>query len=392
MAKIGIDIRCLIEGRRTGVEEYTLNLLEHIFSTDAENEYILFLNSFQRPKADFSWLAKYPNVTLRQFRFPNKLLNFLFWYFNWPKIDQLIGGTDVFFMPNIIFGSISRQTKLVVTVHDLSFERYPETFNRKRVWWHMFINPRKIAARADRIIAVSESTAFDLRDLYGIKAEKIRVIHSGIPDFQIINRNDEKLLSVKEKYNLPYRFILYFGTIEPRKNIAAISRAYNQLMKMAEEEGNAELGKYKLVIAGSQGWLADGIFREIKRSRYRENIQVVNFVAAEDKEYFFNLASLFIYPSFFEGFGFPPLEAMKCGVPVITSNNSSLPEIVGKAGVMIDPDKPDELRRAIVQILMDRKFAEQLIAAGLENVQRFSWQKAAGEFLSLIRELTEKAK
>jgi glycosyltransferase involved in cell wall biosynthesis len=383
--RIGIDVRCLAEGRRTGVEEYTLNLLENLFAMDTRNTYILFFNSFRSKSVDFSWLEKYPNVSLKSFNFPNKILNFLFWYFNWPKIDKLLGGTDIFFMPNIIFGSVSRDTKLIVTVHDLSFVRYPETFSWKRRWWHLFINPQKICKRADKIIAVSDSSARDIEKLFRIKSEKIQTITSGISEkFQVVDRNDANLIRVKEKYNLPYKFILFLGTIEPRKNIRAIIAAYNQLQTDAENNKQVQIEKYKLVIAGSEGWLSEKIFAEIQASKYRDNIIVAKFIAEDDKEFVLNLASLFVYPSLFEGFGFPPLEAMACGVPVITSNNSSMPEIVGSGSIMVDPHKPDEIAHAMQEILTNEKLRGQLITRGFAQSQKFNWTKTAEEFLKML--------
>lgn len=387
--RIGIDVSCLGEGRRTGVEEYTLNLLQNIFKLDRKNEYILFLNSWKSSQADFSWLADYPNVKLKKFHFPNKLLNFLFWYFAWPKMDKMIGGADLFFMPNIMFGSVSEKTKLLVTIHDLSFERYPESFSLKRRLWHIFINPKKICSRADRIIAVSESTKNDLVDLYKVNPKKIKVIYSGVSEkFRVISRNYENLIRVKEKYKLPYKFILYLGTIEPRKNIAGIIRSYNQLRRTgAGNEKLKELIDYKFVIAGSKGWLSGKIFSEIKKSEFRDNIKVINFVRDADKEFVYNLAALFVYPSFFEGFGFPVLEAMSCGVPVITSNVSSLPEIVGNGAIMIDPDKPDEITEAIREVLTNGELRSELIEKGLVRSKEFSWQKSAREFLKIIKNL-----
>ena len=392
MARIGIDIRCLAEGRRTGVEEYTLNLLTHLFEIDQKNEYVLFFNSFRSSNTDFFWIKKYSNVTLKRFGFPNKLLNFLFWYLNWPKIDKMIGGADIFFMPNIIFGSVSRETKLVLTIHDLSFERYPQTFSWKRRIWHVFINTKKICQRADKIIAVSNSTKNDLEFLYKISPEKIQVVYSGISDkFKVVDRNDEKLISVKEKYNLPYKFILYLGTIEPRKNITGIVKAFGQLQKFSKKNnppaGGGEIFKYKLVIAGSKGWMNEKIFFEIEKSGHKDKIIFLDFVADEDKEYVFNLTSLFVYPSFFEGFGFPPLEAMQCGVPVIVSNNSSLPEIVGRAGILIDPDKPEEIYLAMKEILVSRELKEKLIEQGLAQSKLFDWKKTAEEFLSALNKI-----
>jgi len=386
--RIGIDVRCLAEGRRTGVEEYTLNLLNSLFEMDQSNDYILFFNSFKSAKIDFSWIEKYPNVILRKFNYPNKLLNFLFWYLDWPKIDKMIGGADIFFMPNIIFGSISKNTRLILTIHDLSFERYSKTFSWKRRLWHAFINPKKICQKADKIIAVSESTKNDIVKLYKINQDKINVSYSGVSEkFKALDRNNGDLIRVKEKYGLPYKFILYLGTIEPRKNISAIIAAYNRLQGDAVDSDNSEIQRYKLVIAGSEGWLGKKIFTEISESNRKENILVVNFIDETDKEFVLNLASLFVYPSIFEGFGFPPLEAMACGVPVIASNNSSLPEVVGNGAVMIDPDKPDEIYRALKEILASIELRESLIKKSLEKAGKFNWQKSAEEFLNLANKI-----
>lgn len=386
--RIGIDVRCLAEGRRTGVEEYTLNFLDNLFSLDTRNEYVLFFNSFKNSKTDFSWIEKFPNVSLRKTHYPNKLLNLSLWYLNWPKLDRMVDGADIFFMPNIGFGSVSKESKLIVTMHDLSFERYAETFSWKRRLWHMFINPKKICRRADRIIAVSESTKNDIEKLYAIDEAKIKVAYSGIAEkFCVLDRNNEGLIRIKEKYGLPYRFILYLGTIEPRKNIVGIVRAYGELQKWAEENKQEDLLKYKLIIAGSRGWLSGKIFKEISKSKHKENIGVLNFIEEEDKEFILNLSSLFVYPSLFEGFGFPPLEAMACGVPVVASNNSSLPEVVGNGGILIDPDKPDEIFHAMKEILSDAGLRENIIAKGLAQAGKFSWKKAAEEFLKMINRM-----
>ncbi len=385
MAKIGIDARCLAEGRKTGVEEYTLNFLKHLFEIDKKNKYILFFNSFSRPEADFAWLKKFSRVSMKKFNYPNKLLNFLYWYLDWPKIDKMLGGVDFLFMPNIIFGSAGKNTKLITTFHDLSFERYPETFSWKRRLWHVFVNAKKIAQKSKKIITVSMSTKSDLCSVYGIDPQKIEVIPSGISEkFRVIDRNDGKLLEVKQKYKLPYKFILYLGTIEPRKNIIGIIRAYNKLQKFASYENLKGLADYKLVIAGSSGWLSKKIFAEIKKSKNKDNIQVIDFVEDVDKEYVYNLASLFIYPSFFEGFGFPPLEAMSSGVPVIVSHSSSLPEVVGSGGILIDPNKPNEIFEVMKEILTNSEFRKKMIEKGLKQAQKFSWNKTAQEFLKVL--------
>lgn len=388
MARIGVDVRCLAEGRMTGVEEYTLNLLENLFKLDKENDYVLFFNSFKSARADFLWLEKYPNVKLKKFRFPNKLLNFCFWYLGFPKINKLLGGADIVFLPNIIFGSVSAKTKLIATIHDLSFERFPETFSWKRRLWHVFINPKKICRRTQKIIAVSNSTKNDLETLYGIAEQKIEVIPSGVSEnFLPISRNDRKLIEVKERYNLPYKFILFLGTIEPRKNITALIRAFDSFKEYAAQKNDENLMRFKLVIAGQSGWLGEKINREIEKAKYKKDILVINFIPAEDKPYVINLATLFVYPSIFEGFGFPPLEAMRCGVPVVASNNSSLPEVVGSGGVMVSFDKPDEIQKAICQILENSQLYDKLKESGLKKAGEFSWKMTARKFLDIIKSL-----
>lgn len=251
----------------------------------------------------------------------------------------------------------------------------------------MFINTRRLALRADRIIAVSDSTKNDLIKLYGMKKDKIRTIHSAVSGrFEVLGRNDAKLVKTKEKCGLPYNFILFLGTIEPRKNIVGAVRAFNAFQEYAAENGRTDLAKYELVIAGESGWQADEIFAEMRNSSYKEKIKLINSVPDEEKPYLYNLASLFVYPSFFEGFGFPPLEAMKCGVPVIVSNNSSLPEVAGGAAVMIDPDRPDEIMQAMKEILTNKELRETLIAKGIEQAKKFSWRKAAEDTLKIIQE------
>lgn len=382
--RIGIDIRCMMDGRRTGVEEYTFNLLAKLLEQDRDNQYILFFNSFQKKEIEFGNLLSHNNFKIKRFRYPNKLLNLFFWYLNWPKIDRMLGGADVLFLPNINFAAWSHRTKVILTMHDLSFELYPETFSWKRRLWHFFVNPKKLTKKVDKIIAVSDSTKNDLIKLYGINSAKIKTIHSAVAEiFSPIDRNGLKMIEIRDKYSLPYKFIFYLGTLEPRKNIVGLIRAYNQLRKL----NDAELNKYKLVLAGSPGWKYKKIFQEVSRSPFRQDIIIEDSIEDEDRPIVYNLASLFVYPSFFEGFGFPPLEAMQCGVPVVTSNNSSLPEIAGDAAILIDPEKPDEIFEAMKEVLQNRELSDKLRSKGLEQAKRFSWQKTAEKFLEAVNSL-----
>ena len=382
--RIGIDIRCLAEGKRTGVQEYTLALLQELFERDQENEYVLFFNAWRRTEPDFSWTSRYRHVTLKRFHIPNKLLNLSLWYFSWPKLDRLVGGTDVFFVPNLNFAAVSRQTKLVVTAHDLSFELFPEAFSFKQRIWHYLVNFRSLVRRADHIIAVSQSTKGDLISEYQVSEKKITVVPSGIDRrFCLMNRNDGELMRVKEKYHLPYRFILFLGTFEPRKNILALIRSYQAL----QASGNEVLKKYDLVLAGTWGWECDDIFSAYEQSPCKERMHFPGFIADQDKVALYNLASVFVYPSLYEGFGFPPLEAMACGTPVIVSHSSALPEVVGEAGIIIDPYQPDELLQALSALLGNQVLLADLQEKGRERAKVFSWEKSADGTLAVFRAL-----
>jgi glycosyltransferase involved in cell wall biosynthesis len=382
--KIGIDGRCLEEESISGVGEYTLELLIHLFEIDKKNRYIIFSNSYKQVATHLTKFEKFPNVKIKRFRWPNKLLNLSLWYLGHPKIDQLIGKMDLFFAPNINFLAVSKNCPLVVTLHDLSFERYPEYFSWKtRLWHFFFVNPRKLINNARKIIAVSESTKKDLANLYRVSPAKIAVIRHGTNKaYRVIDRNNPKLLAVQHKYDLPYKFILYLGNIDPRKNISSIIKAYGIL-----REKNPEETIYKLVLAGQMDRRSHESVCEAQKSKYIQDIIFIGYVDREDKPYIYNLSSVFVYPSFFEGFGLPILEAMACGKPIICSNSSSLPEVAGKAAIAIDPDRPDEIAQTLSSILSSEKMQDKLRSASLNQAKRFSWEKCAQETLDLFEKI-----
>jgi len=378
--RIGVDIRVLAKGTRTGVEEYTINLLSRLLALSDHNtelKYKLFYNAYHKVELDYPWLAP-TNVCLKSFRIPNRFFFIGARYFNRPKIDKLLDGIDVYFNPHFFVAPLSRDCRKVITFHDLSFEHYPEFFSRrKRLWQKFLMNTKEEAKKADKIIAVSNSTKEDLINLYCVNSDKIEVIYSGVAErFKPISKEEKIMSNIKRKYNLPEKFILYFGTIEPRKNIVGLIKAFELLKKDKS---------LKLVIAGARGWLEQDIFKAAKNSKRAQDIFFTGFVEDEDKPELYNLAELFVYPSFFEGFGFPPLEAMACGLPTIVSCNSSLPEVVGKAALMIDPANIDELADAMEVALSDSELRKRLILAGIDQAKKFSWQKCAEKTLAVLR-------
>lgn len=379
---VGIDIRFLAKGTRSGIEEYTINLLSRLLSLDKNIKFKLFYNAFNQVELDYDWLNS-PNVELKKFRWPNR---FIFdpaaKLLKLPKIDRMLGGCDVFFAPHFLLSPVSKKCRKVVAFHDLSFEYFPEFFSWRKRFWHNSLAPRQRALEADKIIAVSQSTKDDLVSLYSLPAEKIKVIYSGIEgELGKKGLTSEQKLLIRKKYNLPENFILYFGTLEPRKNLVGLIQAYEVFrQQMANDK------KYSLVLAGNSGWLCDDIFAEARKSDFAEDIIFTGFISPSDKIYLYNMASLFVYPSFFEGFGFPPLEAMSCGVPVICSHTSSFPEVVGEAALMIDPYNFDEIAWAMKEVLSDRELKQDLVEDGFARIKNFSWNKCAEETLSLLLE------
>ncbi|MCK5084589.1 MAG: glycosyltransferase family 4 protein [Candidatus Pacebacteria bacterium] len=376
---IGIDIRMLAQGTRSGIEEYTINLLSNMISLDNNIEYKLFYNGYKKTELEYDFL-KLSNVQLKEFKIPNRILDASFQFLNYPKIDKMLEKVDVFFSPHIFSSSLSKKCRTITTFHDLSFESYPEFYSTGKNYWHFLMNPRKQARKADQIIAVSKSTKDDLINIYNIKPEKIKVIYSGIDQESRIKNQESRISKIKKRYNLPDRYILYLGTLEPRKNIIGLIKAFeilNSRFKIPDS-------KFQLIIAGSKGWLYNDIFKTVENSPVKNDIVFTGFVDNKDKSALYSLADLFVYPSFYEGFGFPPLEAMAAGTPVVTSNFSSLPEAVGDAAIMVNPYNLDELAKGMEMVLTDEKLKNILIERGLEQIKKFSWQKCARETLKFM--------
>ena len=228
--------------------------------------------------------------------------------------------------------------------------------------------------RARRIIAVSESTRRDLVEIYGISPAKIDVVHNGVDaSFQPLPA--DQVAAFRQQRGLPDRFVLFVGTLEPRKNVVRLIEAYAKLPKE----------RPPLVLVGGKGWFYDEIFGRVEALALAGEVHFAGFIPAEDLPLWYNAADLFVYPSIYEGFGLPALEAMACGTAVIASTASSLPEDVGKAGKLVDPTDTDALTTAMEQVLSDRDLQEQMQAAGLAQAGGFSWERAARQTTNSYR-------
>jgi len=377
--KIAIDARVLMDQHYSGVPEYVYNLITTLLELDQQNEYLLFYNSATEVMMP-SFQAD--NIRYVARHIPNKLLNYgLFKILGYPTIEKLIGEPiDLWFMPHLNFIAKAPSTPSILTVHDLSFLRFPELFSWRKNIWHKTIDAKYLVTSFDQLVAVSEQTKRDIIDLTGVADNKISVIYGAASsDFKVLASDDEQFTHTKKKYNLPEKFILSLGTIEPRKNLVALIKAYEIL-----RTDHPELAEHKLVIAGAKGWKSDASYRLAAESRYRDDIIFLGYIDREDKVALYNLASVFAFPSLYEGFGIPPLEAMASGCPVVASWGSSLAEVIGTAGILIDPYNPNDLARGIAEVLKNDEISQKLTQAGLIQAQKFTWQKSATEYLKLF--------
>ena len=399
--KIGVDIRVLMDKNYSGISQYTANLLLEIKKQNDDltkkvrvlsdipeadiDEYKLFYNSYHNLENKLgSWRSK--NFSLISTHWPNKIFNYcLEKIFAYPKLDQVLGGVDVFWSPHFNFSSYSKDKKLkkVITVHDLSFLRYPEFFSWRKNFWHRALNVKKMLNASNKIIAVSENTKNDLIELLNINPDKIKVIYSG-------NNLVKREIGLVEKetllnhYKLSGRLILYLGNIEPRKNIKGLIESYNNLRSK-----NPEFVDLKLVLAGAKAWKNKEIYKTFENSPYQKDIYFLGYISKTEKEILYSLASVFVYPSYYEGFGFPVLEAMAYGLPVICSNISSLPEIVADAALTVNPFNNYEIETALRLILHDKKLRSLLIARGYEREKLFRWEETAKEYINEFKGFTE---
>lgn len=365
--RIGIDLRALMDPKITGVQIYVINLLHALFKIDSQNKYILFANSFSQIESRIK-IFHYPNVEYRIFHYPNKIFNTLQKFLALPKIDKIVGGVDLFFLPHWRTFASSAKVPLVLTFHDLSFEVNPDFFSWWRRMWHRFMNYAGAARRASAIIAVSESTKQDLIDIYGISPNKIYTIYSGVK-----KPSEGTLLKFP---HLPARFFLSFGTFEPRKNQLAVLAAYAEYLQNSPSP-------LPLVVAGASGWKMKSIQLPDKM---KDLVFILKDVSEEEKGYLYDHAFALLFASFYEGFGFPVLEAASSGVPVIASYATSLAEIAKGFAVFVNPLRSSQIAQAMLDLEAVPSYYEDLKKRGLEAVREFTWENTARETLKLFME------
>ena len=283
---------------------------------------------------------------------------------------------DLFHYTDHALSLLFRKCPIIITVHDIAYIRFPDLLNKSRQIYKKYILDLSIK-RADIIIADSHSTKRDIIEFFNVDEKKIKVVHLGVESrFRPISNVED----YRTRNNLPSKMILNIGTLEPRKNVVTLIKAFKKLQERGPKD-------YVLVIAGGKGWLYKKIFEEIKSSGVEQSIRLLGVVRDEDLPLLYNCADLFVYPSLYEGFGLPPLEAMACGVPIITSNTSSLPEVVGNAGLMVDPLDINSFCEAIYNVLEDKELKHRMSRDGLKRSKMFTWDKMMNEVLEVYNEV-----
>ncbi|MDW8325912.1 MAG: glycosyltransferase family 1 protein [Anaerolineales bacterium] len=298
-------------------------------------------------------------------------------YFGGPGLRRTFPNVTLFHATEHLLPIIPG-ARSVFTLHDTAYLLYPQHHLLQNRLYLTLMMPRFLA-RADRIICVSENTRRDALRFYKLNPNKVCVIPEGVePRFAPIS-DPQSLRAVRERYSLPQRFILYVGTIEPRKNLNTLLEAYAVLRRSLPEVG--------LVIAGSKGWLYEGFFEKLRALGLESHVTLTGFVPEADLPALLNSAEVFAYPSLFEGFGLPPLEAMACGVPVVASNAASLPEVVGEAGILLAPRDVMAWVEALSAVLLNPTLRADLRERGLRRAARFTWEATARQTLTVYRSL-----
>ncbi len=369
---IGIDARSLTEAHPSGVSVYTYSLLRELFQLHNEHTYTIFTSGFHNPSNAFiADLLTHDNVAHVHHGWPNKLFHASALLTGHPQIDSIVKNIDVLFAPNIHVMPVSTVVPLVLTVDDMSFAMYPQFLSSRRKVWHTVVRPSNVMKRAQHIIAVSETTKADIIRIHPECAEKITTIHSAVPI------TPQRSVQPQDLLNLPEQYILALSTVEPRKNIEALVQAF---LKYTDRNPSSAL---HLVVAGSPGWKSQ---RTISVMQNHPRITYVGYITEEQKAVLLERATAFIYPSIYEGFGFPPLEALRSGLPVIASRAGALPEVLGNAAYYIDPYSIEDMITAFDAVTNDAVLIAHLQKAADTTVSRYNWHTTATATLKVLEQ------
>jgi len=365
-----------------GIAHYTRELIKNLIKIYPRDDFFLYFNFLrggERKKALIKELVgNNKNVKTKIYPIPGWLKE-RFHYLRYSALGNLLRGNDIYHATEFLSFDNGLKIPQILTVHDLTMIKFP--YHRGREVSNRHGEMLKRACQnASSIISVSESTKKDIIDVFKINPKKIQVIYSGRdPRYKIMPDKTKVRKFLEKKYHLKFPFMLFVSTIEPRKNVPHLLRAFDKFSGQRKE--------YSLVLVGKRGWNTEEVDETYKRLKNKHKIKFMNYVPASDLVYFYNGATLLCYPSIYEGFGHPVLEAMASGTPVLTSRVSSLPEVGGAAAYYIDPNSPEEISRGMEKIVDDQDYRKQMIKNGLIQVKKFSWEKSAKETYKLYEKV-----
>jgi glycosyltransferase involved in cell wall biosynthesis len=370
--KVGIDSR-LPYYQMGGISQYVLYLLQALAEIDRETVYTVY-HSRKDPKS-------YLPESARNFKRGELYTPSHHRLERWALgAELLLRNHDIFHSPDFIPPAFGVR-KRIITVHDLNFVHYPEflTTESRRYYLDQI---KWAVAEANHIIADSDSTRKDLVDILGVSEEFVTTVYLAANPIYQETRTGDEIEAVLNRFELPEGFLLFVGTISPRKNVQMLLNAYEYLLTASRVD-------VPLVLVGASGWLSKDVFLEIDKKKIRSQVRHLDGVSDYELSCLYAAAGVLILPSFYEGFGLPVLEAMHCGCPVISSNRGSLPEIVGNAGPLLDPDDEDVWPESIELILKDDSLREQAKSKGYLQAEKFTWHRTAEETLKIYRQVSE---
>jgi glycosyltransferase involved in cell wall biosynthesis len=367
LPRVGLNAHLLSRSasyRSAGVSHYIDRLLAHLPQVDQSLRYVALAG---HPLETRGW-----ETHVSRWRTESPPARIL-----WEQVAQPWRASrarlDLLHAP-VYVGPVVSTCPVIVTVHDLSFYRYPELFRpQNRVYLQAMT--RRTVQHAAAVIAVSESTRRDIVRLLNVPESRIVVIPNGVDAEMRPVTDVSRREALRQRYDLPDHFMLFLGTLEPRKNLTTLLEAYARYRRNG--------GRHALVIAGAKGWYYDAVYETASRLDLGDAVRFPGYIPQDELPLWYSLADLFVYPSLYEGFGLPPLEAMACGTPVITSNVSSLPEVMGEGGMCVDPHDPLVLAEAMGAVLGDAGLYRRLVRLGREQSQRYSWAETARQTASL---------
>lgn len=366
---LGIDASRAVTGQRTGTEAYAYHLIQALIPLTAVKSHQLRLYFNQPPPPGLFPTA--PHVQQVIIPFPRLWSHLrLAW-----ELQQR--PPDIFFTPAHVI-PLTYFGRSVATIHDLGYYYFPEAHTRRQVAYLNW-STRHNGRRAAHVIADSQTTKDDLVQLYHINPAKIHIVYPAYDPALKPITDEQELAAVRQKYGITAPYLLYIGTLQPRKNLLRLVEAF---------AASSVVSSHQLVLAGRTGWRAEPILRAIAalEPAVRQQIILPGYVEDGDKAALISGAAVMLFPSLYEGFGFPVLEAQTCGTAVICSNTSSLPEVAGDAALLVNPQETAEVTAAITRLLSDQSLQQELIHKGFQNIQRFTWQETAEQLLHILEQ------